>query len=521
MKLHWKIVITGFSLISLGITPASAHHAIYKKKHNVRIHTVVSQHNVKISKSARVRHALGIHYSQLIPLIRGRTQLINQLNYLVSASNLTANIGIYVKSMRYGDQLFARNIYHSMIPASTIKILTAGAALAFLKPDYKFATYLLTNGHKIKDHELQGNLYVVLNGDPTLTYTDLVDLLSTLKTRGIQSIAGNFYIDNFAYDQVFFGPGWEDSDRHYCYGAPISASIINHNCLPFKIMPSPIAGTLARIEKSPNFFYPPIHNYLISKSRAQGCNIQFSHDLTNGLEIDGCVRAGKPAIGLSYVIVDVAEYNRALFKAILMQLNIQLKGEVLFSPAPYHHAVFATHYSKTLAELVKDMLKKSDNIIAETLLKKLGQLYTQRPGSWENGSFAINQILTRHGKINTAGLKMLDGSGLSAFNLATATHMMQLLEFVYHNQKIAFPFINALPIAGLDGTLKRRLRNIAHKMRAKTGTISGVISLAGYVTSADNDSLAFVILINGNKNMMWRYRELEDKISTALTRYVR
>ena len=98
---------------------------------------------------------------------------------------------------------------------------------------------------------------------------------------------------------------------------------------------------------------------------------------------------------------------------------------------------------------------------------------------------------------------------------------MQVLDFAYHHDQTSYEFISALPIAGVDGTLKHRLANLAHRVRAKTGTISGVVSLAGYVLSANKEPLAFVIMINGRKGGGWRYRSVEDRIVTVLSRYTR
>jgi D-alanyl-D-alanine carboxypeptidase/D-alanyl-D-alanine-endopeptidase (penicillin-binding protein 4) len=455
------------------------------------------------------------------PAVYGIGQLANQLNYLVSENSSTADIGVYVKSMKFGDQLYARNINQPLTPASTLKVLTAEAALIFLKPEYRFSTQLLTDAKSVKNGVLQGNLYVVLSGDPSLTYNDLVDLMMNLRTQQIQAVAGNVYIDNTAYDQSFYGPGWEWKDKSYCYAAPISASIINHNCLPFKVLPSKVPGQTAQVETSPKFFYPTIKNYVVTKaSRTRACSVHLSPSLSSGLEIDGCMPKGS-TWGVSYVVTDVPEYNRALFKSVLKQLSVRVYGTVTFGTAPENPSLIGMHASKPLSELISEMLKKSDNVIAGALFKKLGQLYTRHPGSWENGSLAVSQILSRHAGLNTSGLRILDGSGLSSYNLATPAQMMQVLDYAYHHPSSGDAFIAALPIAGVDGTLKHRMGNIARKVRAKTGTISGVVSLAGYVVTADKEVLAFVIMINGSKGFTWKYKEMEDNIATALTRYKR
>jgi D-alanyl-D-alanine carboxypeptidase/D-alanyl-D-alanine-endopeptidase (penicillin-binding protein 4) len=453
--------------------------------------------------------------------IYGGVSLSQELSSLIRENGESADIGVIVKSMNYGDILYSKNVHIPLTPASTLKVLTAEAALVYLKPDYRFTTQLLTDGKTIKNGILQGNLYVVLSGDPSLTYNELVDLMLTLRTQQIEAVTGNVYIDHTAYDQIFYGPDWDYKDKVYCYAAPISASIINHNCLPLKVSPSNMPGQIAKIETFPKYFYPIIKNYVTTAPKHTRCGVRLSNDLSAGLEIEGCLTKGREAIGLSYVVTDIFEYNRALFRTVLSQLGVRVDGQVTFGSAPSNPAMIGYHSSKPLADLVNEMLKKSDNIIAGALFKKVGQIYTRKQGSWENGSYAVSQILSRAAGVNISGLRVLDGSGLSPSNQVTPSQLMQVLSFAYRHTATSDAFWDALPIAGVDGTLKHRLGNLARKVRAKTGTISGVVSLAGYVTTSDKEMLAFVIMVNGNKGMMWKYRDLEDKIVTALSRYKR
>lgn len=464
---------------------------------------------------------IGISAASSPSYLYGTNQLANELDRLIRGYLNHADVSVYVKSMKYGDTLYAHNIHQPLTPASTLKIFTAESSLLFLGPEYRFSTQLLTDAKGVQNGVLQGNLYVVLSGDPSLTYYDLVDLLLSLKTQQIQAIAGNVYIDNTAYDQRFYGPGWTWKDTNYCYGAPISASIINHNCLFFKVAPSKV-GRSAQVIKSSKFYYPKIKNSVVTKhKRSRHCSIKLSSDPNNVITIDGCMPRGRYAWGVSYVVTDIPEYNRALFKSLLKQVSVKVYGRVTFGSAQDKPSLIAAHNSKPLRTLVNDMLKKSDNIIAGALFKKLGQLYTRKPGSWENGSYAVSQILAKQAGVNTRGMRVLDGSGLSPDNLATSAQIMQVLDFAYHHYPTSFEFISALPIAGVDGTLKHRMPYIARKVRAKTGTISGVASLAGYAVSANKEPVAFVIMINGHRGMGWRYKSLEDKISTALTKYMR
>lgn len=457
-----------------------------------------------------------------LPSIHGSQDLGGRLNQVIGAQQGGADIAVYVKSMRYGDVLYTRNINHALTPASTLKIFTAEAALLFLGADYRFSTQLLTDAKSYKNGVLQGNLYVVLSGDPTLTYSDLMELASTLKALNVEAIAGNVYIDNSAYDQSFYGPGWEWKDKSYCYGAPISASIINHNCLAFKITPAKETGRAAVIVKSPAYFYPAIKNTVITKAkRLRTCGVRLSSRTNSMISIEGCMRQGRDAAGVSYVVTDVPEYNRALFKSLLARLPVRVYGTVTFGSAPVNLRLIGQHASQPLYVIVNEMLKKSDNVIAGALFKKIGQLYTNRPGSWENGSQAVSSILIKQAGLNITGMRVLDGSGLSPDNLVTPMQMMQLLDFAYHHSPTSHAFISALPISGVDGTLKHRMTNITRRVHAKTGTISGVTTLAGYVITQEKEPLAFVIMINCNKGKGWQYKSIEDSIATLLTLYRR
>jgi D-alanyl-D-alanine carboxypeptidase/D-alanyl-D-alanine-endopeptidase (penicillin-binding protein 4) len=483
-------------------------------------HSAFAKHKVVHKKKPQRKTAI-IRSIGIAPVIYGAPQLATEINRVITNSNSNADIAVYVKSMRYGDALYSRNINQPLTPASTMKILTAGAALIFLGPEYRFSTQLLTDAKSVKNGILQGNLYIVLSGDPTLTYPDLAALMMSLRNQQIIGVAGNVYIDNTAYDQSFYGPGWLGKDKSYCYGAPISASIINRNCLSFQVAPSK-PGKLAQVKTPTKYFFPQIRNSVTTSTRrSRNCSFRMSTGTDSTISIDGCMGRGNYASGVSYVVTDVPEYNRALFKSVLSQLGVMVYGTVTFGSATSDLSVVGTHQSGTLREMIKTMLKKSDNVIAGALFKKIGQLYSRQPGSWANGSLAVSQILSKRAGVNISGMRVLDGSGLSGNNLTTSAQLMQVLDYIFHNNKISTDFITALPIAGVDGTLKHRMWNIARRVRAKTGTISGVISLAGYVESGEKEPLAFVIMINGGKGFGWRYKSIEDKIATALTRYKR
>lgn len=454
--------------------------------------------------------------------IYGTQNLTAEIQRLISQAEPHANVGIHIKSMKQGDTLYTHNAQQLFVPASILKIMTAEAALIYLGPDYKFSTRVLTDAQTTSGGWLNGNMYLVHSGDPSLTYYDLNDLMVTLKAQQIQGIQGNVFIDNSAYDQDNWGPGWSAKDTRFCYAAPINASIINHNCLSFAIAPAKTVGRGATIIENPRFYYSGINNSVITKnSHTRACHVALDADSNNNISISGCMPKGHYLRGASVVISNIMKYNESLLHNLLKRFGLQVTGHVSTKTAPDTLTTLAVHQSKPLHVLINEMLKKSDNIIAESLLKKMGQTYANQPGSWSNGGTAVKQVLAQKAAVNTGSMHIIDGSGLSRNNTITPTQMMQVLDYAFHNYSTNYELISALPIAGVDGTLKHRLKNVAWKVRAKTGTLAGVVSLAGYAISKDREPLAFVIIVNGQHGNVWKYREMEDKIVTALTNYTR
>lgn len=499
MNLSGKLLVL-VSIIGLISPPATA-----KTKHRHRSHA--PQSTVSSNQA-----------------VYGTGSLAARLAQIVENTDPHADIGVQIKSMKSGDVLYSHNEQRLYTPASTAKLFTAAAAYIYLGPDYKFSTSVVTDAESTSNGVIDGDVYLVHSGDPSLTYYDITDLMVTLKSMQIHTINGNVYVDNTAYDQDNFGPGWEWSDTKYCYAAPINASIINHNCLSFSISPAKSDGRLASITENPRFYYSAFNNQVITKGgRARGCHVSLSLDSDNTIDLRGCLARGRYSHGASLVIANVTKYNQSMLQSLFHQFGIQVNGTIGAKAAPANLPALATHESKPLNDLISEMLKKSDNVIAGSLFKKLGQVYTNRPGSWSNGSRAVKEILSQKARVNTSSMTFIDGSGLSRDDRASPAQFIQVLDYSYHNYSTNYEFVSALPIAGVDGTLKNRLSNVRWKVRAKTGTMAktGIVSLAGYAISKDKEPIAFAIIVNGKYGNVWKYREMEDRIVTSLANFSR
>lgn len=473
-----------------------------------------------LSQDAFARHSHS--HSSPSQTIVGLYSLQNTIANTINNVSPDLNMGIYIRSMKDESTVYARNASSYFVPASILKVMTAESALLYLGSSYHFSTNFLTDAPNITNGVLNGNLYLVHSGDPSLTYFDLTDLMQNLKAKHIQKIAGNVFIDTTAYDQEMYGPGWISNDKSFCYAAPISASIINHNCLIFQIAPSKRVGRAANIIENSQYFVGGIQNNVVTKPRGtRACSVRLNGPNETGISVSGCLPKGHSTEGVSTVITDIIHYNKSLTQNLFQRYGIQIMGHILPGVANSRLPVIASHQSIPLRDLLSEMLKKSDNIIAGSVFKKMGELYNRQPGSWENASSAVKQILKQKIGVNTWGMNIVDGSGLSRNNQITPFQMMQVLDFAYHDQLTNYDFISALPIAGIDGTLKNRMKNIAWKVRAKTGTMSGVVALAGYAITKDKEPLAFVIIINGRLGMGWRYKEMENSIVTELANFSR
>jgi D-alanyl-D-alanine carboxypeptidase/D-alanyl-D-alanine-endopeptidase (penicillin-binding protein 4) len=450
--------------------------------------------------------------------VNGTTALAANINRAIHKISPYTRVGISIKSMKYGDSLYARNDKSLFVPASTLKVLTAEAALLFLGSDFRFSTRFVSDSANISGGTLYGNLYLVNSGDPSLTFDDLSDLIAELKARQINQIAGNVYIDNTAYDQVTTGPGWLWNDRRFCYAAPISASIINHNCTSYRPKYSAsITEALSDSRTAPSRSAHSDKSCFMKMDDGEGGSITIS-DCGGS---DTSTAKKHYTVAGSTVINDVMQYDKSLLQDLFTRYGIHVQGSIGAGKAANKNTELARHESKPLHNLITDMLKKSDNIIAGSLFKKIGEMYTHRPGTWESGGTAVAKILSQQAALDIWRISLIDGSGLSRYNQVTPAQMLKVLDFTFHNDATNYNFISALPIAGIDGTLKRRMRNISWRVRAKTGTMQGVVSLAGYAMSADKEPLAFVIMINGRNGSVWQYRELEDRIMQYLTHYTR
>lgn len=443
------------------------------------------------------------------------------LNNILSgaARNPNLHVGVIVQSMEDGKILYQYRADQLFTPASVEKLFTAAAALGYLKPSYQFPTQLLTDG-AIQNGILVGNLYVKFSGDPRLTLADLNQLFQQLHDRlGVQTIMGHVYIDNYAYDNVGTPPGFVWDDLTHSFAAPMSAIIINRNNFGLDLIPAKKAGNPITIKPNlPSGVAYFVNNVKTVSHLHPGCGIAINTSETRNIYyLKGCLTTNGSK-GASLALRDVTTYAHALVHQLLEKNQIRFNTPIYFYATPPNAHVLAAHYSPTLDVIIKKMLKKSDNVATNTVYKKLAETFYHIPGSWPNGAMAVKQLLGGPGKVDFHNSVIIDGAGLSRYNLISPRQLSELLYYAYHNPAIKANFVASLPIAGKDGTLIYRMTDQAReeRVRAKTGSMKSVTSLAGYLYTQHNGTLSFVILVNGFSGSKAPYRQLQDRICQFL-----
>ncbi|WP_099132636.1 serine-type D-Ala-D-Ala carboxypeptidase [Xenorhabdus ehlersii] len=395
--------------------------------------------------------------------------------------------------------------YHGQqmaLPASTQKIVTALAALLQLGKDYRFITTLESDAN-LSDGVLEGNLTARFVGDPMLTRSQLRTMAETLKQSGIKQIDGDLVIDISIFSSHDKAPGWIWNDMTQCFSAPPSAAIVDKNCFSVSLYSAEQPGELAFV-RVPSFY--PVNVLSEVKTLAKGspeakyCEFDVTSGDLNRYTLTGCLTQRDEPLPLAFAVQNGPSYAGKLLKNELNIAGIELKGHIRLQSAPKQpEKILAVNQSVPLNKMLEIMLKKSDNMIADTLFRTLGHRYFNVPGTWRAGSDAVRQILKQKAGIDLDNTVMVDGSGLSRHNLIAPTTMMEILQFIaQHNDEL--DFISMLPKAGYDGTLAYRSglheAGLDGKVFAKTGSLQGVYNLAGFMTAASGQQIAFVQFVS-------------------------
>lgn len=440
--------------------------------------------------------------------------LKNSLDEIIQSVDEKTHIGIEVVSLKNSETLYEKNSNKLFIPASNLKLFTGAAALTILGVDYQFETSLFLDS--------QGNLYLKGSGDPDLKGCHLEQLATQVKVQQIHEICGDVVVDNFDFDEFPQGPGWMWDEPAEYWNSLMDGLTVDHSSIHVWVSPAAQLTEPPKIFLDPNIAGFPIDNR--AKTGRSG-DLKVDRQLlskNNQIEVEGIIPLGSKPLEFKIPVAMPSIYAGHILKDLLEKKGVVVKGEVIRRKTPSNATAIATHYSRPLSQIVQHMMKVSDNLYANCLFKKLGQVCLGAPGSWQKGTLALREFLLKGASIDPSEMVILDGSGLSRYNLLSPHQIVQLLKWTYETFKMGSEFEASLPIAGVDGTLQSRLLQAKGKVRAKTGSMTGVTGISGYALTKDGEVLAFSILINGFVKSSKEYRKaLEDKICLKLTQFSR
>ena len=433
----------------------------------------------------------------------GENVLKKSINALIINSGLDVNMSIKVTSLESGATLYSLNSNKKLIPASNNKLYTCAASLANLGAEYTFQTSI---------YESDGNLYLKGGGDPDFSLLEL-DSLAQIVSSQIKTI-DTIFIDESLMDSLYYGQGWMWDEGSWWYSAPVSAISLNNNCINFFVRPGDL-GKAALISTEPITNFIKIDNQSITvNDTIDFKKFKITRDWanrTNKFTITGEKLINELADTLVRNIVHPPLFAGTVLKQMLIDYGTSV-NQVSIGKTSESAVKITTHTSNSLFYSAKNMMNQSDNLTAELFVKTIG-IKDNLPGNWREGVRKIKSFLADSASIDTADIRIADGSGMSRYNLTNANNIIKLLSYMYHSQ-YKETFLELLSGKGEKAiTLDhQRLHKINPQIFARTGTLSGVSCLSGYVFSSNYGPLAFSILMNGYIGSSSEYRNLQDDI---------
>lgn len=426
-----------------------------------------------------------------------------------------ADWGIAVVSLDDGRTLYTHRADHLLQPASTAKLFTAALALSTLGADYRLPTRLLAGG-AIANGRLDGPLILYGMGDPTLgtagTSADWADRLANqLAARGVRRVRGNVIADDSHFRGPSTGSGREAGDLQSAFAAPASALSVNENTVKVTVAPAARAGQPARVTLDPAEAGLQVENTLVTVSAQTPDDISlYRAPGATTLHAFGSVAMGASPRHYSLSLPDPAAVAGAQLLRALRHRHIRVDGKLQVrhwprgdGGSPPGTGVIAEVLSPPLGEILHRGLKRSQNLYLQNLLLAVGASpLTDVPaptgfvGTEQRAIEALHRLLGKIGIPSSASV-LVEGSGLARRDLVTPNALVRLLVYLAAQPQAAL-LRDALPVAGVDGSLAWRMRGTAAQgnVHAKTGSMAYVQCLAGYVTSAAGERLAFAIMLN-------------------------
>jgi len=494
------------------------------------------------------------------PAPRTLADLQSRIGEIVRQPALEPGIfAVKIVSLDTGNVIFEQNANKFVRPASNMKLYTVAAALDRLTPDYHFITSVYAK-EKAEKGTVKGDLIIYGRGDPSIAarfnngdyFKGINDLADRIVAAGVKRVKGDLVGDESYFNGAPLGSGWEWEDLQWAYGAQVSALSVNDNGIDLTAKPGEKVGAPVVITTGPpSTSFMTIANRATTSARGSKSNLQIYRGLgANTLELSGSIPLGDNGWTGSVAIPDPALAFVAMLRDALIKRGVKIDGRlrtadarlggsgikpdgllnlVLLAgmpPPPPGPVEIASLQSPAFSLIAAHTLKPSQNQYTELILRTLGKHQPAKPDDGNRirddedlGLEAVRAFLHQAG-VGDNDLALNDGSGLSRNDLISANTTVQLLTFMSKHKYFA-QFRDALPIAGVDGTLRTRMRGTPAEgnLRAKTGSLSSVASLSGYVTTAAGEHLVFSMMLNNYPDAGALRRDSIDAIAVLLASF--
>jgi D-alanyl-D-alanine carboxypeptidase/D-alanyl-D-alanine-endopeptidase (penicillin-binding protein 4) len=436
-----------------------------------------------------------------------------------------ARIAFAAQDLSTGQALVSRDPDRGMTIASNAKLLTSVATLLGLGGGFRWRTAVLAAPPDDKG-AVEGDLYLRGRGDPTLSVAALEQLAADVAGRGVREVSGRLVLDTSYFDGAIEPPHFDEQPRERAaFRAPIASLGVSRGSITISVMAEPGGG--ARVEIEPASEYVRLAKTEVTTVDKGRTRLRVEQRARSGgveLDVSGQIRAGEGTWELRRRVDDPARVAAEVFRKALADRGVRFRARAIGSgTVPATAKLLAFHDSAPLSDVLRLVNKHSDNYIAESMLKTLGAETKTTPGpaTWADGLAAMHAQLARIGL--PGGYRCENGSGLFGSTEVSAKQLVALLAAAHRDYRIGPDLVASLPVGGQDGTLARRWagRPAMGRVRAKTGTLDKVSSLAGYIGVDGGHLLAFAILANDiPQGQRGQVRAMADEMVEALAAYL-
>ncbi|MAY82072.1 MAG: D-alanyl-D-alanine carboxypeptidase/D-alanyl-D-alanine-endopeptidase [Deltaproteobacteria bacterium] len=420
-----------------------------------------------------------------------------------------AEVGGLVWNLETGEELWSHQADVPINPASVQKVITTLAVLEHLGPKTTLVTHVNYDG-TITDGVLEGNLYMVGGGDPTMVIERLWKLAADVYAAGVERVTGDLIVDPSILGDGSSIPGWAggtDTDRAPPYEAPISGFPLNYNSVTVLVQPGKEVGASSEVRISVPDSYFSFENTALTGEPGSKTSLEVARKDSNIITVSGSI-ASDASSHYSYLSVDKpTPYVAHSFKSLFETLGGSIEGEVKSGKTPTTVERLVTHRSDPVGFQLSRMNAYSNNQIAEQLLR-LAARKALKDGSSQGAVRLLEKTLKDHG-ISLEGAKFYNGSGLARNARLTAKQVAAVYNALYHHPKWQWEGLSSLSIYGLPGGVQPRNKEAEYLgyVRLKPGTIQGVLTLSGILFCEDEDEAYGFVLLSQKLKRAWPARD--------------